>query len=194
MMQPLDKHFSALARMVAETSWLPHPDTVRALGRAAFPTVRARKGHPRFSEVMENGQAVGMYDDNATPAWALLWSHGITGGNRNGWSFAHIWSACDDMNAFTHPANLALVPECFASLTDKRGPLTGYLRWHAWTVYGWKPEAEQQPEMAGDYASIQWRYLPKYSEPRQFISQRLAKLTNQRVQILRPIMEMRGML
>jgi hypothetical protein len=44
--------------------------------------------------------------------------------------------------AYTHLANLAMVPEPFASLTDKNGPLTVFLRWHAWEVYGWKPERE----------------------------------------------------
>lgn len=56
-----------LAQMVAKTSWLPHPDTVKALGGAVFPTVRARKGSPRCSYLMENGQPIGIFDDNATP-------------------------------------------------------------------------------------------------------------------------------
>jgi hypothetical protein len=143
---------------------------------------------------VKNGKKIGMYDDNTTPAWALLWAHGITGGSRRGWTFAHVWPACDDINSFTHPANLALVSECFASLTDKDGPLTAYLRWHAWTVYGWKPSAEKPPQMPQGYKSIRWRYLTNILAPRQFIRQRLEKLTNQRVRILRPIMKRRGML
>ena len=87
-----------------------------------------------------------------------------------------------------------MIPECFASLTDKDGPLTGYLRWHAWTVYGWKPDHVEPPQMPVDYNNIQWRYFSKFDAPRIFIGQRLSKLNNKRVRILRSIMEMRGML
>ncbi len=74
-----------LAQMVAKTSWLPHPETVEALGKAVFPTVRARKGFPRCSHLMEDSQPIGMFDDNATPSWALLWSHSIQG-RPQGWA------------------------------------------------------------------------------------------------------------
>jgi hypothetical protein len=120
--EPLEEFFPALARMVARTSWLPHPETVRALNRAAFPTSRARKLHPRFSLISEDGETVGMYDDNATPSWTALWAHGIIGGNRNGWGFGHVWPASDYINRYTHLANLAMIPECFGSLTHKEGP------------------------------------------------------------------------
>lgn len=193
-LEPLDQYFQDLCRMVAKTSWLPHPDTVRALGRAAFPTSRAKRQHPRFTSISKNGEPVGMYDDNTTPTWAILWAHGIVGGDRTGWGFAHVWPASDDINSYTHLANLAMIPECFASLTDKDGPLTGYLRWHAWTVYGWKPDHVEPPQMPVDYNNIQWRYFSKFDAPRIFIGQRLSKLNNKRVRILRSIMEMRGML
>ncbi len=191
-LESLGEYFPALAYMVAKTSWLPHPDTVKALGRAVFPTSRARRQHPRFTHISENGKPVGMYDDNATPAWAILWAHGIVGGSRKGWGFAHIWPSSDDINSYSHLANLAMIPECFASLTDKEGPLTGYLRWHAWTVYHWKPDHIETPQIPRDYDKIQWRYFSKFDQPREFISQRLAKLDNERVRILRPIMEESG--
>src|SRR5690242_7342819 len=117
----LDDYVPSLCRIVAQTSWLPHPDTVRAVGRAVFPTSRARKDRQRFTPILQEGQVVGMYDDNTTPTWALLWAHGIGRGSRTGWAFAHVWTASDDINSYTHPANLAMVPECLASLTDKSG-------------------------------------------------------------------------
>lgn len=194
LLDNIDRYAPVLARMVAETSWLPNPDTVRILGRAAFPTVRARSAHPRFSKVIEDDETIGMYDDNTTPTWALLWAHGIKGGTRTGWGFAHVWTAADDINAYTSLANLAMIRECFASLTDKDGPLTGYLQWHAWTVYHWRPDHTAQPTMPPEYNNIRWRYLPLFREPKQFISQRIAELDNERVRILRPIMQSRGML
>ena len=96
-----------------------------------------------------------MYDDNTTPRWATLWAHGTgRASGCPGWGFAHVWSASDDINSYTHLANLAMIPECFASLTDKNGPLTGYLRWHAWTVYGWKPDHVDPPQIALGLAEI----------------------------------------
>ena len=191
---PLDEYVPALCRMVAKTSWLPHPDTVHALGRAVFPTSRARRLRPRLTHISESGEPIGMYDDNCTPTWAMLWAHGIVGGNRKGWGFAHVWPASDDIGCYTHLANLAMIPECFGSLTDKDGPLTGYLRWHAWTVYGWKPDHVEPPQAPRDYDNIHWRYFRRFDEPRRFISQRVAELDNERVRILRPIMEKRGLL
>ena len=193
-LESLNKYFPSLARMVAETSWLPHPDTVSALGRAAFPTSRARRLHPRFSEISKNGAPIGMYDDNMTPRWAILWAHGIIGGKSKGWAFAHVWPVSDDVNSYTHLANLAMVPECFASLTDKQGPLAVFLRWHSWSVYGWKPTSEQDPEKPENYEQISWRYLDKFDDPRGFIRRRVLQLKNKRVVTLRSIMERLGML
>jgi hypothetical protein len=138
----LENYIAPLCKMVAETSWFPHPDTVKAFGQEVFPTVRARgTNKKRCDRIIENGETIGMYDDNYTPAHALLWSHGLRGGNRKGWCFAHVWQDADEMSSYTHLANLALIPECFAAMTDKDGPLTSFLRWHAWTVYKWKPQS-----------------------------------------------------
>jgi hypothetical protein len=192
---PLDDYFPALTRMVAATSWLPHPDTVSALGGAGFPTSRARKSHPRFDLISENGAAVGMYDDNTTPRWALLWSHGmIQTHHPSSWTFGHVWESADDITTYTHLANLVMVPECFGSLTDKRGPLTAFLRWHAWDAYGWKPASVETPKRPAGYEQVSWRYLEKGSRPKESISERAAGLKNQHVRILRPIMQRLGML
>ena len=80
----LDDYFPSLCRIVAQTSWLPHPDTVRAVRSAVFPTSRARKDRPRFTPILQEGEVVGIYDDNTTPTWALLWAHGIVGASRSG--------------------------------------------------------------------------------------------------------------
>jgi hypothetical protein len=176
-----------LAQMVADTSWLPHPNTVKGLGGAAFPTVRARKNHPRLTHVLENGQPIGMYDDNATPAWTLLWSHEVKG-RRKGWTVAHVWAETDCIDSFTQLANLALIPECFGSLTDKTGPLTNFLRWHAWQAYQWKPAQHAEPTKPDGYDSITWRYFEYVPDPKALILQRLKKLNNQRTRVLLPLM------
>jgi hypothetical protein len=177
-----------LANMVAMTSWLPHPKTVRALDRAVFPTVRARKGFPRCSPVLDKSEPIGMYDDNATPTWTLLWSHNITGRQR-GWNVAHVWAETDCIHSFTHLANLALIPECFGTLTDKTGPLTTFLRWHAWQVYQWKPVRQAEPTKPEGYDSITWRYLEHLPDPKGLILQQLKKRNSQRTRMLLPLIE-----
>jgi len=189
----LHQHRPALAEMVANTSWLPNQTAITHLGRAVFPTSRAKAKHPRFSLIEENGAVVGMYDDNATPEWALFWAHGLQGTRPKGWTVAHVWSASDDIKAYTHVANLALIPEPLASLTDKNGPLTGYLRWHSWEVYGWKPDRAAEPAKPADYDQVKdkWRYLAAIEDPQAWIRQRFNMLDNQRTRILRPIMHSR---
>lgn len=133
-----------------------------------------------------------MYDDNTTPAWALFWAHGLEGKREKGWTIAHVWPASGDIDAYTHLANLALVPEPFAGLTDKNGPLTPFLRWHAWYAYCWKPSAEDKLEKPDGYEQIEWRYLDAIVEPWKPISEWIDKKSNQRTRILQPIMRRRG--
>ncbi len=186
---PLDEFVPELARMVANTSWLPNPAVVASLGGAVFPTSRSKRKSPRFTHIMAEGNAVGMYDDNATPEWALFWTHGLIGTRPPGWTIAHVWPTSDDISSYTHLANLAMVREPFASLTDKNGPLTRFLRWHAWSVYAWKPASEAEPIKPDGYDAIEWRYFDPVPDPVSVISQRLAALDNQRTRILSPIMQ-----
>jgi hypothetical protein len=130
-----------------------------------------------------------MYDDNTTPRWSMLWAHGIpVTRHPSGRTFAHVWEGADDITAYTHLANMVMVPEPFAALTDKSGPLTHYLRWHGWSVYGWKPAHAEVPAMPADFADFRWRYLPAIGDPMGFIRQRLLTLNNGRTRVLRPIM------
>ena len=129
----LDEYSLPLAQVVAATGYLPNASTVAALGGAIFPTVRDNK---QICEIFEGEGTAGMYDDNTTPRWALLWSHGILQTyHPKGWTFAHIWPSQGDLNSYTNLANLAMIPECFGTLTDKEGPLTQFLQWHAWETY-----------------------------------------------------------
>ena len=192
--ETLREYTKDLATMVAKTSWLPSSTTVAQLERAIFPTSRYKAGHPRFSHIEESGIVLGMYDDNATAEWAIFWAHDLEGTRPKGWTIAHVWPTSYDINAYTRLANLVMVPEPFASLTDKNGPLTSFLRWHAWHIYGWKPEKETEPKKPDCYDDINWRYLNYVKDPLVLIRERFYKLDNQRTRILRPIMESRKML
>jgi hypothetical protein len=184
--ESLHEYYPALAQMVAKTSYLPHPTTVQACGGAVFPTVR--NNAKRISHIEEEGSLVGMYDDNATPEWAVFWAHGITGKRPKGWTIAHVWPTSRDIACYTHIANLAIIPECFQSLTDKTGPLTQFLRWYAKTAYNWKPTTADEPKKPDGYEQIFCRYLPSFDDPKSFIQQRLSSLKNRRALNLRELM------
>ena len=192
--EDLSEYIPSLVSTVAKTSWLPNRETVKTIQCSVFPTSRYKSNHKRFSHIEKDGAVVGMYDDNATPEWALFWSHDLVGTRRKGWTIAHVWPTSDDIDSYTHIANLAMVPECLANLTDKKGPLTAFLRWHAWEVYGWKPKQQDNPNRPDGYGDIEWRYLTGVRNPKGAIRRRFCSLSNERTRILRPIMEGRGIL
>ena len=172
-----------LATLCARYCYLPNPQVADALDGAVFPTIRAK---PRGFVDEEKGV---LYDTNVTPSCAILWSHGIMRDRpKRGWMVAHVWPTSKDPSAYTRLANLAIVPECLGSLTDKDGPLTSYFRHHAYRVYGWKPTDVVAPKMPAEYASTQFNYLPENSNPKLSIETRLRKLNNDRVRKLRPLM------
>ncbi len=80
------------------------------------------------------------------------------------------------------------MPESLGSLSDKDGPLGPYLRFHAFNTYGWHLASETQPVQPQGYESIEWRYLPEYAQPQDFIEERMRALNNQRVKALRELM------
>jgi|ERR1035437_5064382 hypothetical protein len=185
----LSHYHLPLSVMVAETSYLPHPEVVAAFDGAVFPTVRARKKTEKFT-IGETQTGRVMYDDNTTPRWAMMWAHGYGATARlSGWMHAHVWTAADEVDAYTHLANLVMIPESFGSLTDKAGPLTSYLRWHAWAKYGWKPKTGSALQEPAGYAQIKWRYLEPASDPIGEVRQLVSRLRNQRVIILRDLMQ-----
>lgn len=188
----LDEFSIPLAKIVAQCFYLPAVETVREVGDAVFPTLRDSKR--RITGIDRDGLVVGMYDDNTTPRWALLWAHGIPGVGKyhsKNWTFAHVWPSKDDLGAYTHLGNLAMVPECFGSLTDKLGPLTHFLRWHSWETYGWKPVREGVPLKPSGYDEITWNYFPSIPEPMKFIFAQLERANCKRSQILKPLFRSR---
>ncbi|KAF0093025.1 MAG: hypothetical protein E1N59_3215 [Puniceicoccaceae bacterium 5H] len=167
------------AKIAAETFRFPHPDVVNRRSGPVFPSVRARA---RRGKRLEEVDGV-MLDDNTTPRWALLWSHGYSAtGHPSGWVVAHVWEDADNVSSYTNLANLVLVPEPLSSLTDKRGPLVPFLRYHADQVYNWRPTDSDAPECPSGYRKLRWRYLPDGGD---LVEERLGSLCNERVKRLR---------
>lgn len=186
----LDPFSSQLVSIFAATCWLPHPEVVSDFDGAVFPSVRGRKGNKREGIKTVNGLDVAMYDDNTTPRWAFLWSHGITSTKHpSSRTFAHVWESGDDVDAYTHLANIVMALEPLAGLTDKNGPLSKYLRWHSWSVYKWKPNDTTEPTKPSGYENVSWRYLPKIENARSFLIQRFRTLNNGRTRAMTPLIE-----
>ena len=176
-----------LAKTVAKYSYLPHPDTVSEINGAVFPSIRNQKLRISVDESFESPIFL---DDNTTPRWAMLWAHGIPMTNHpKGWTFAHIWATVKDPESYTNLANIVMLPECFASLTDKQAPVTNYFKYHSYSIYGWKDKKAPTPLKPEGFNEIKWNYLKRHNEPKEFITKRLKSLNNQRVKLLRPLMK-----
>lgn len=191
---PLSAHddYDQLARVVSKYILLPNPDVARTLDYPVFPTFRdtGRRGEEFYDDT---ARLVAMSDDNTTPRWAIIWSHGVRGRGLkkilDGWSVAHVWDDAKDRDIYTRLANLALVPKAFASLTDGDGPLTAYLRYHAFAKYAWYPANKAKPRKPDEYDSIEWRYLECTTrDPCEFVRQELHKGDCKRAKILKKLM------
>ncbi|MBM9593438.1 hypothetical protein [Roseitranquillus sediminis] len=183
----LGPDLKALVQIAVPHCLLPHPDVVAAVGGAIFPVIRGAKSD-RFSVQEIDGRRL-MVDDNTSPRWALLWSHGYRMTHpAKGWTIAHVWTRARDPDSYTHLANILMMPEPLASLSDKQGPLGPYLRFHAFDAYGWSPAGEDAPGRPDGYEMISWTYFEPHSDPWSFIRQQMSRLNNDRVRALAPLM------
>ena len=174
-----------IALLAARLCLLPHEETVGQFKKAVFPT--KRKTALRCQRIKTSK---GMWDDNTTPRWALLWSHGVRGGNKalKGWHVAHVWNNCNNVQCYTRLENLLLVPAAYAGLTDADGPLTPYLRYHAFKVYRWRPKGRPAPKKPSEYEKFasKWRYLSaEPGDARKRVLDRLNQGRGQRAEMLR---------
>lgn len=181
------KDARAIARLMAHLCQLPNASTVEEFKKAVFPT--ERDNSRRGERIYDGDKPVGMYDDNTTPRWALRWAHGTPGGDKElkGWHVAHVWNNCNDVHCYTRLENLLLVPAAYAGLTDDDGPLTSYLRYHAYKTYGWKPKGKPAPKKPPEYQKFasKWRYLSAASgSARERVLTRLRKSQSKRAKVL----------
>ena len=179
------KEAIAIALMAAQFCRLPDRDTVKIFGKAVFPTVR--KNSKRATGEHKDGKFL-MYDDNTTPKWALVWSHGTFGKTKElfGWRIAHVWEKCNQVESYTRLDNLLLVPAAYSGLTDHDGPLAPYLRYHAYDHYGWRPEDEPDPKKPAEYEKFfeKRNYLVGRSDAPKFILNRLQTSQSKRAKLL----------
>lgn len=175
----LPKDEFGLVKIAIKYCRLPNVKVVNDIKNPVFPTIRNTKKRLTIETI--RGRSI-MFDDNTTPRWALLWAHGYKKTDHpKGWTFAHVWDESQDPDAYTHLANLVMIPECLASLTDKQGPLVPYLRYHSQSCYEWLPEGKSEIEKPKRYDQIEWNYLESISDPGDVVHAQLIRLNNQRV-------------
>ncbi len=183
----IDGDAPSLARIAARHCRLPHPAVVKLMDGAVFPVVRGRREQRGKTGTVDDQKI--MYDDNTAPKWALLWSHGYsTMAHPKGWMFAHVWDDVKNPDAYTCLANLVMLPESFGGLSDKQGPLVPYLRYHAETVYGWRPAGKDPVAKPLGYDDLVWNYLDSIPDPAGFIRKRMSESGERRVKLLRELL------
>lgn len=180
-----------LAKIAVRHCLLPNPDVVAAFSGALLPVIRASTKRGQRGEVKDFDGRELLCDDNTSPKWALLWSHGLRNNPRKGWTFAHVWDESGDPAAYTRLANLCMIPESLSGLSDKDGPLVEYLRFHAFDRYGWAPRG-QMPKRPEQYDMLEWRYLEPIDDPQAAFLERLLVSSDKRAILLRQLMKRDG--
>jgi len=172
---------AALARLVARNAFLPHPDVVAQIQGAVWPCIRANRALGTRGTLAALPDGPVLLDDNTVPRWALLVAHGFGPNlphNGRGWAFAHVWPEPRCPHSYTALANLAMIAEPLAGLTDKTGPVAPFLRYHALARYGWAPPNKSGVQMPEGFAEIEWRYFQPVSDPKARLEGFLAKSGN----------------
>ncbi|MBM7068351.1 hypothetical protein [Actibacterium sp. 188UL27-1] len=160
---------------------LPHPEVVTQFEGSVFPVVRDTKKRGSYDKAQDI-----IYDDNTVTKWALLWSHNETRtAHPTGWTLAHVWSVPKDRDAYCHLANLCVMPEDLKSLSDKNAPLAAFLRYHAQSVYGWRPGGHEKLDKPAGFDAISWCYFEPVLDAPKLVIARLQKANSANARALK---------
>ena len=149
-----------LSLLVADTGLWVSPDYYQRLladtgSGALFPSVRrARVGQGEARGQFVDGVRL---DDNNYANVAIKRALGLSGGAAVGFEACHIWPlTCYDERYHTLVANIVLLPRALAGLSDHDLEIQRALQYRAFELYGWWPEAQEQPVEPEFYPS-EWR-------------------------------------
>ena len=148
--------YGSVVQAVASLTAFTHPQTVAQTGnRNVFRVVRLRQMSERgtFAEVAGCDGRV-MLDDNRAPAVAFEWAHGIR--ERPDVQVNHVWQLSRDVSAYTALPNLCLTPSFLAKLTDTDPTIRNLLRYRAYELFQYWPDATSPPTKPTDYARLTW--------------------------------------
>lgn len=147
---------SVESAVAAHTVFL-HPDTVRQTeGRALFPVVRDPNRRGQFGSLPDGRQV--LFDDNATPTDAFLWSADRVKGPDV--QFNHVWSRPSDPDSYTALWNLCCTPAFLAKTSDTHAGVKAALKFRAFQLYGYLPVGEPEPSEPPGFADLRWAAMP----------------------------------
>lgn len=148
---------SVESAVAAHTVFL-HPDTVRQTGgRALFPVVRDPTRRGQFGSLPDGRQV--LFDDNATPTDAFLWSANRVKGPDV--QFNHVWSRPADPDSYTALWNLCCTPAFLAKTSDTHDGVKAALKYRAYQLYGHHPAGEPAPVEPGGFGELRWAVMPE---------------------------------
>jgi hypothetical protein len=145
------------AAVAAHTVFLP-PATVAQAGRPAlFPVVRDPTRRSEIS-TLPDGRPV-LFDDNTTPTDAFLWAANRRKGPDV--QFNHVWPRPGEPGVYTALWNVCCTPAFLAKTTDTHDTVKAALRFRAWELYGFLPDAEPTPTPPPGYSELRWHPMPE---------------------------------
>jgi hypothetical protein len=149
-----------LPALVAATSVWASPEIVHARraihpDAAVYPDVRRSKRAQ--GEVRRTRGADGAkLDDNTIANRIAKQAMGVTG-LAKAFAVCHIWpDSCYDVRYHTSLANLVLLPQALATLSDHNAAVIAALQYRAFELYGWHPRESAAPTRPQRYPS-NWR-------------------------------------
>jgi hypothetical protein len=152
----LKKATEPLITLVAKTTIWANPEVYKRLVKDGgigvwYPNVRRFKKGEKKGRT-NNGDRL---DDNTYANFAI--KKALVGTDRkqiSGFSVCHIWpKTCYDDRYHTNIANLVLMPQSIASLSDFHPDVRLALQFHSYGLYRWYPDSEKRPTKPKFYPS-----------------------------------------
>lgn len=151
--------YASVEQAVAEHTVFLDPSVVaQTSGQPVFPSIRNMLRRRQF-DVLTDGRRV-LLDDNTTPTDAFLWSAGQAKGPDV--QFNHVWTAAQDVLAYTALWNVCATPAFLAKTTDGRNhpSVIATLQYRSFDLYGFHPQGTPVPTRPPGYDELRWAPHP----------------------------------
>jgi len=164
------RHKIHLSLLVAETSLWVNPEVYNKLfyensSGAWYPWVRRSKAKgEKKGQIKGKGKDKVRLDDNTYANYALKRALGIERDSLKEWAVCHVWkNTTYDPRYHTSVANLVLIPQAIAGLSDFDRDTMAALRYRAFTLYKWYPKGERRPSKPKSYPN-NWKKPQPFTE------------------------------
>jgi hypothetical protein len=162
--EAMDRYNINFFPLVAAISFWAHPEAYKLLledngergfrqNGAFYPHVRrARTNHGEERRQWVRNRTI-LLDDNTYANKAIKKMIGVSG-NIKHFETCHIWpDSAYNEGTHTAIANLVLLPEDLASLTDHNEEMQDVLKYRSYELYNWRPKNKSIPKKPKSYPS-----------------------------------------